>query len=191
MTKTNYIQVNPLPGAGYTPLGDNEVCQGETTVYNTSTIPNATGYDWVLFPDNAGVMTPSGTNATITWSNVWTGTATLMVRGTNNCGSGVWSYGIGIEVMNCTGVPLGYSGNEIQVSPNPGTGIFRILTNGKPVTSLKVVSQSGQLIKKHDNPSVTVTDGFLFDLSDQPDGMYFITLISGKEIMREKLVIFR
>jgi len=191
LTKTNYIQVNPLPGAGYTPLGDYEVCQGETNVYNTSALPNATGYEWVLYPDNSGILVPSGTSATITWSNVWTGTATLMVRGTNNCGGGAWSYGVGIEVMNCTGVPIGHSGNEIQVSPNPGNGIFRILTNSQPVTSLRVVSQSGQLIEKSDKPSFTGNDGLLLDLSEQPDGVFFIELICGQEVFRQKLILYR
>ena len=56
-TKTDYITVNPLPGAAGTITGTAAVCQGQSGVaYSVPAITGATSYSW----------TYSGTGATIT-----------------------------------------------------------------------------------------------------------------------------
>jgi hypothetical protein len=71
-------------------------------------------------------------------------------------------------------------GNPIDtvVYPNPGPGKFSILT--KNVISLKVTSLTGRVICVSETPN--------FDLSSQPNGIYFVTIKTNKESIVRKVI---
>jgi PKD repeat protein len=99
LTKTDYIVVSAVPGTATTPTGPNSLCEDPlNTTYNTTSLPGATSYNWLLEPANAGVITGTSTNATVNWDNAFTGTATIKVRGVNACGDGNYSAPLSVVV---------------------------------------------------------------------------------------------
>lgn len=93
-----YITIEVLPGTGIKPSGPSEVCSGTTTDYQTSPISDATSIVWTLEPPDAGLITGTGENIAIEWSVTYSGSASLSVYGTNDCGDGVVSDALEISV---------------------------------------------------------------------------------------------
>lgn len=81
------IEIN-APGQAGMPEGPEAVCQEVSSEYITSGAANADSYAWTLTPDEAGTLAPSGMEVTITWNAGFSGTASLSVIGTNDCGDG-------------------------------------------------------------------------------------------------------
>ena len=96
-TKTDYITVNPLPGAAGTITGTASVCQGQSGVaYSVPAISGATSYSWAY--TGTGATITGTTNAvTIAFATNAT-TGNLTVRGVNTCGNGTVSANYGITV---------------------------------------------------------------------------------------------
>jgi hypothetical protein len=67
---------------------------------------------------------------------------------------------------------------DTVVSPNPGSGKFTIIT--KNVVSLKVTSLTGRVICISETPT--------FDLTDQPNGIYFVTIKTNQESIVRKVI---
>lgn len=67
---------------------------------------------------------------------------------------------------------------DTVVYPNPGSGKFTILT--KNVVSLKVTSLTGRVICVSETPA--------FDLTDQPNGIYFVTIKTNQESIVRKVI---
>jgi hypothetical protein len=73
----------------------------------------------------------------------------------------------------------------ISIYPNPSTGVFNINMNGSKQTIGMVVSNAkGQVIYK---TQMNVSQQF--DLSSQPNGVYFLRLIGENSVRLEKLIV--
>lgn len=68
--------------------------------------------------------------------------------------------------------------NTIIVYPNPGSGVFTVL--GENVISLRVTSLSGKVICNSNMP--------VFDLSDQPNGIYFVSVKTDQKTVVKKII---
>lgn len=92
VTKSSYINITSAPVAPNAPQGEGSLCNtAAVQTYTTGSIANATAYTWELTPAESGVITPNGTTCTIDWNDSWTGTASLKVQASNDCGAGPWS----------------------------------------------------------------------------------------------------
>jgi uncharacterized protein (TIGR02145 family) len=145
-TATNYpVTVNPLPGIAGIITGTPVLCQGSTGVaYSVGSVANATSYTWTLTPLAAGTISGNTKAITINWSALFTGTASLTVKGVNSCGNGITSPAFSILVnpnpnvtyMLCTdsittitaslihlreGIPLGGTWSGLAVNAAKGT----------------------------------------------------------------------
>ena len=87
----DYISVEAIPVQAATPTGPDETCGGGAYSYNTTSISNATSYEWMVEPSDAGTITGTGTTGTYNAASNWTGAYTVKVRGANECGDGPWS----------------------------------------------------------------------------------------------------
>ena len=86
------VSVNDVPSTPSTPSGPNNLCKDNAnTTYNVSAVNYATSYLWDLSPASAGVVSSSGTSATVNWDNAFTGNVILKVAASNNCGTGPYS----------------------------------------------------------------------------------------------------
>jgi secreted trypsin-like serine protease len=83
------IEISYVPPV---PSGDSIVCQGvATSSYSVPVIANATGYEWVLIPAEAGFVSGSLNQASVTWTQGFTGAATLRLRVTKYGFPSYWS----------------------------------------------------------------------------------------------------
>jgi len=75
-------------------------------------------------------------------------------------------------------VPELTNSNTVVVYPNPGHGIFNVL--GENIISLKVTSLSGKVVCISQTP--------VFDLSDQPSGIYFVSVKTDQTTVVKKII---
>ncbi|MFP4470619.1 MAG: GEVED domain-containing protein [Bacteroidales bacterium] len=102
------IVVEHTPEQAFTPDGETDMCWGVyQTVYSTQGATGALLYNWVLEPEEAGSINGTGLTATVTWDESYTGLATVMVQGTNNCGLGDMSEALLVTLHELPEVDLG------------------------------------------------------------------------------------
>ncbi|MDP8287355.1 MAG: C25 family cysteine peptidase, partial [Candidatus Electryonea clarkiae] len=98
LTKEDYITVSTIPGVPQAPTGSTEVCASETTsTYNTSGVGEASFYEWVLDPPEAGTTNGTSLEIIVNWEIDFMGEASLKVAGVNACGTGDFS-----DLLNIT-----------------------------------------------------------------------------------------
>ncbi len=88
------IQINTVPDTAAMPVSSTDTlcATGNTSTLTTRMQPDASGYDWILTPANAGTISSAGdTNAVVNWNSGFVGTAIVRVAAINSCGSGAVS----------------------------------------------------------------------------------------------------
>jgi len=100
MYGTAYIHEINAPGQAAVPYGAIATCIGGTNDYSTNGAPDAETYIWVLDPPEAGEISGTDVDATVAWSATYSGTATITVQGVNDCGDGIVSDPLEIEVQS-------------------------------------------------------------------------------------------
>ena len=100
---------------------------------------------------------------------------------------------LAVSSCNTVGIKKESWLNElVRLVPNPGNGKFQLVFEG-------VLPNSASMIVSNVLGKIILNEGFVelsqthfeFDLSDQPDGIYFIKLIAGREEITRKLVLVR
>lgn len=182
------LTVSPLPGttaAATGPLQVN-VANNPTSNYTTTGAINATSYTWELSPANAGTLSANGTSVTITWSNTFTGTALLRVKGANSCGDGTWSSNIEIQVTNTTGIPEN-GAYGIKLYPVPAGKNVTIETTS-PFTTLqfRLVDLNGKTLMSQQITGNGKTQLVL----DLPSGKY-IAMVENAEYHHAQTLIVK
>jgi hypothetical protein len=180
--KNDYVTINP--GANTTtPTGLTLVCTNnvnQTTDYTTVST-GAASYIWDLYPANAGTITNNGASCTIHWVNNWNGTASLRVRGSNDCGLGPWTEYMDIVCTSCVGVE---EKDEAQVSvyPNPASRDMNIAINTgtSDQFTVKLMNALGTVVyteKISSNGKINHT----VNVGKFAEGMYFLN-VEGKKL---------
>ncbi|MNU89323.1 Ycf48-like protein [compost metagenome] len=83
---------------------------------------------------------------------------------------------------NTAGIEEANSDSDIQVSPNPGSGVFYVSSNSEnPLFSIEVFSVDGERITQFANTST-------IDLSQYPSGIYYAVIKSESSVVTRKLV---
>ena len=141
-TKTDYITVNPLPGAAGTITGTASVCQGQSGVaYSVPAISGATSYSWA-YTGTGATITGTTNSVTIAFaSNATSGN--LTVRGVNTCGNGTVSanYPITVNTLPSTSAITGNAtpvcsstGNVYSVTATAGSSYAWTVPTGSTIT---------------------------------------------------------
>lgn len=92
--------------------------------------------------------------------------------------NGFSSISLNWTAKDITPIQARSNGIDTVVYPNPGPGKFTILT--KNVLSLKVTSLTGRVICVSETP--------IFDLTNQPNGIYFVTIKTNQESFVRKVI---
>ncbi len=179
VTMEDYITVMSDPAQAATPEGDPEVCTNQVTTsdYTTAGASNATEYEWLITPSEAGSIEGNGTSATVTWTTNWEGTASIQVKGLNDCGDGILSEGYDVLCSVCTGVDE-QNIQKISIYPNPNNGIFTV-EFGKVLSedvTIKVLNTLGNVVWEETGVSVETGYKRSIDLSTEYKGMYFLVI---------------
>lgn len=130
VSSTLFISVKDVPEIPEMPNGPDSLC---TTTHPVSDytllnpVPDASGYEWLLLPADAGMIVGDGLTATLNWSENWEGEAEVSVRSQNDCGYSEWSIPITIQAFNCLGVYEPYNpGLKISIYPNPASALVNV-----------------------------------------------------------------
>lgn len=147
-----------------------------TSEYTTEAVPFADYYEWAVTPPEAGTFAGMGTVGTITWNQSFLGTAAISVRAMNTCGDGVFSDDFNVTIDNFTSVDENELNENLAIFPNPNNGVFTIELTGEGMgqVNVKVYDLTGTLV--HQESGMNANDGFSsrIDLSNFPQGMYFV-----------------
>lgn len=96
---TAYVYISPLPEVAGTPAGETQFCEDpENSTYTTTGAVNANSYLWTLEPASAGTISGGGDVGIVNWDIAFTGDATIIVAGVNDCGNGPASEALTVTI---------------------------------------------------------------------------------------------
>lgn len=184
------VSINALPTAFAG--NDTLLCIGESLLLENAT---ATSYDSLTWTSGGDGVFDNDTmlNATYTpgAGDISAGTVelTLAASGKTPCIEFATS-AIVITIDECTGIgESGKSIPEISLFPNPNSGVFDLIFNGKGNMVLHVYNMQGQMIFTQQMAEVQEGQRKSIDMTAYPKGIYFISLTSGEENTTQKVVI--
>jgi hypothetical protein len=177
-----FSDVPPAPGIPQGPASvDLSVMQ--ISEYSIEELEEAEDYTWFLEPSTAGVIIMDENNATVSWSMDFEGTASISVAGANECGEGIVSQTLNVEVENAlvgiSEIPL--SNFTLEIFPNPVTDIINVRINGeKPGdVELSLVDSYGRIISFASS----------LDLQNLSPGLYMVIAEKGSQRAVRKIII--
>lgn len=167
------LSLTRLPATPGTITGPTTVCPSATGL--SYSVPSTAGltYTWTL-PTGGIVVSGQGTNAiTANWGTV---AGSVVVRANNSCGSSS-NRTLAVSLLACR--PMVNNGEEalnpeVSVSPNPGTGLFKLEWTGmeNQEAEILVYNAQGQLVFEQ---SGTPTQ---LNLEGMPAGLYQVKVKS-------------
>ena len=82
---------------------------------------------------------------------------------------------------------LAYEASKVGVFPNPSNGQFHLELTRIKEASINIYSSTGLLLQSHQHSGNPKYDEFILDISNEPDGIYFISIIDqeGKRSIRK------
>jgi hypothetical protein len=94
-----------------------------------------------------------------------------------------------IVLCNATNIFSPDKKDGLEIYPNPSTGKFSISLPGNYSTAtIQIINSIGEIVYVS---MVTSQTSKQIDLKNLPDGIYFVNVISGHELMRGKIVVVR
>jgi hypothetical protein len=183
--------------------GPDTVCSTvtATSVYIIDMAEWATGYEWLLIPEEAGIISSDSISSTITWNLTFEGTAELKASSTNDCGASEWSEAKCVRVHTCLGIEeeeTGRPGDKetvrgLEVWPNPASQVLSVkclgLNSGSDI-NLSVYDVFGREVAEIKVPERQ--DQVQINVESYPPGVYIAVLKSGCDFLgSSKFVVAR
>jgi PKD repeat protein len=105
------VMVLDVPGQAATPDGNDHVCQASTdNTFTTAGTNYATSYAWEVIPPEAGTFAGTSDSVVFDASLTYSGSATIRVKGVNDCGEGEFSSDFPLTIdplPSVAGIPVG------------------------------------------------------------------------------------
>ena len=97
-----------------------------------------------------------------------------------------------INIMNSTGMVQSNLASVVNLFPNPSSGIFNlnIALEAQKDLKVQVVNTLGQTVQQFAELN-SYGDSFALDLSEQPNGVYFVEVTAGAERTVKRIVVNR
>lgn len=177
------------PSIPLAPSGPDTVCSAsnQQDIYTTSPASLAWNYNWKILPETAGSIANDSLQTTVTWSAAYEGTATIIVRSSNDCGFSEWSQPHYTQVYSCLEARELQSG-RLKVYPNPAWDyvVFEFpstdITNPSAVFVMNVFGQEVANLPVNSEQTV-------WDCSSAKDGIYYYTLVLEQNTWSGKLIV--
>ncbi len=173
------VSVEPTPIADYT------YEKNDLTVTFTNTSENADTYIWDFGDD----ITSTAINPVRTYLNYGSYQVELSAI-SNNCGSNIESKTINVSITSVDNID---SEEYVKVIPNPSDGIITLEIRNSITgdVMIELIRSDGLVVyKKEFNKSGGVLKETI-DLSNNPDGVYILRIISNNIIRNKKVLINR
>ncbi len=197
-TGTNYI-ISPLSPGTYTYYAEGIICQPSTTrtpitfTVNSSPSVTASSSNSLICAGQAVTLTASGaTSYTFNPGGITgnpiapspTVSTTYTVLGSN--GTCTNSAFIVQNVSTCTGIDQLVGKSEMEFYPNPNSGWFNIYVPFiNATTRFEIYNCLGSLIRKE----LIQTEKTEVDLGKEPDGLYFVKIITDNKVVAARKII--
>jgi V8-like Glu-specific endopeptidase len=138
-------------------VGDTIICQGaESSQYSIEKLPEATAYEWKLYPIDAGVISGNFWNASVLWNMSKTGSVAVMLRVTIDNTVSDWSK-LDVNIVQNTKLLSQSSDTTLcagqPISLNANAEGYKLIYNWYQNNSLVQSGASGQM-----NIPITSTD---------------------------------
>lgn len=191
------ILVDPLPLTAAAPAGPSEVdCYSVTqSTYTTAGATHAHSYLWSLEPSEAGTISNGmyELTCTVDWNTDYKGMATVKVVGVNDCGPGAVAAEQAVNVTNSTGLSENLSGIAVSVYPNPNEGSFTLgLAPSEELrANLRITNSFGVKVWERSDVAITRATTMQVHMEGATEGIYFLTVETGKGTGTHKLMIKR
>lgn len=182
------IVVNDLPASSSAPSGIQFFCQNDISGdYTIPAVNNASNYTWSVYPSNAASVSSNSTIATVFWNTGYIGTLWLKCNATNNCGTGLASDSLQIEITVCTKIS-NQTDKVFEIWPNPASNYITILNLPEGKTSLMLFNSAGILIK---NTAINNSseNRHTLDITDVANGFYQLQILHNNIIKHHSLII--
>ncbi len=95
-----WVSMISIPLQAAQPVGPQIVCNNQTSIYTTSGATFAETYIWLLDPAGAGTIDGNSPEVNIVWDTAFSGLADLSVTGVNDCGEGLPSDDLEINIYD-------------------------------------------------------------------------------------------
>lgn len=180
------VVVGTIPDAATAPIGFQLFCQNDVSSdYSIANVNGATSYIWSVFPSNAATINSTTNSATAYWNLGYIGTLWLKCLGVNDCGVGVVTDSLQIEITICTSDEE-RNHHTWQIAPNPASNQIYIANLSAGKTLIQLIDAAGTMVKRFD---LNQTEGSIamLDITDLAPGIYFINfqndLLSNQQII--------
>ena len=135
---------------------------------------------------NAKIIDYDGTNGTSSWGNFIS--IGNFLYGTTVSG-GISNNGTIFKIDISTGIKENNLTYNIFISPNPTNGIFTISAENLKMESVTIYNVLGEIVYQLPNFQINTSSNFQIDLTNQPNGIYFINLKTEQGIVSKKIII--
>ncbi|PLX00449.1 MAG: hypothetical protein C0593_00915 [Marinilabiliales bacterium] len=176
----DYIMVMEIPGApDQVSAPDSVKLTDLTTDLYTAGSPDALTYNWLIIPEEAGVIDSEEMYAVLHWSEGFIGDAEITVAGYNQCGMG--EYSTPKIITRYLNVGIGEEALNAKLYPNPVKNILNYQVDPGAKNISIVNSQGVSLLKIHN------TEGTI-DVSGFKPGNYFLIYTVGNQNMSARFL---
>lgn len=176
-------QYGSAPALDVTPSTQHVTAPAGTTDFTVTSNSN-----WVAVSDQTWcAITPSGSGSgTIVANYLANPTTAIRTANITVTVSGVAPVGVTVVQDGIVGIADLQSGT-IRIVPNPATGLFRIVPgiSGK-IQQIDILDLTGRIIISR---KCTTENDYQFDLSNEPQGCYFVKIRLNEETLVRRLVI--
>jgi hypothetical protein len=171
------VVVNPKPKAVIKPAGTVTMCEGDSLLLKANVTPGL-NYQWYK-----GSNALSGATATAYWAKQ-AGSYRVQTTDANGCTAKSSPTTIQVTCKELAGQSI-----AVEVFPNPTTGIItvRVSTVSTEPIRWRIFDLTGKEVY-----AISTTGNepeYGFDFSSLQNGMYFLEMRSGAEIVRKKISI--
>ncbi|MDO8899227.1 MAG: T9SS type A sorting domain-containing protein, partial [Bacteroidales bacterium] len=187
-----WLHVVHTPLQPLAPAGPDSVdfANGLSSTFNLTEIEYAESYNFSLQPENAGSVTVSGMEATISWNIDFRGQAMIKGQAVNMCGLSEWSSAKEVAVKSTIGIPE--LGNQsIQLYPNPTNGLFTLEIKGFESSKLNI-QITDLLGRKVFTETINNESGSILrqiSMEGNENGIYLLTIDNGQTKVVKKLIL--
>jgi hypothetical protein len=163
-----------------------------TSEFTTMQVPQAESYVWGLAPGMAGVISGTDTLGMVEWDLSYEGLVEVSVRAINTCGTGIHSEAKEVMVGNTVGLDNGETTTQIQIIPNPNSGLFKLEINSPEHyhSTIQILSSTGSVVFEE---RIEVSKSFTkeIDLNPFGKGIYYLQLQTADEQHIKKILVIK
>jgi len=182
-----FVTVNPLPQVSLTNPPTQDICLGDTVIMQ-ATIDSSWTYTWRRNGINLNV------DSIPTYGAFSGGLYSVMVTDSNNCTGSSQNSKVRVvcfppqDPVERVALFAEETNNSIVVTPNPGNGIFNCqFSKQAGECRLSVYNSLGEKIIFRELSGEA--EQIIFDISDQPQGMYLLIIETPQQVLSQKLFV--